>query len=239
MASPGWSTPHAIDSCAGILGAVVPRFDPMLAASRPTRVPPAAWALEPKLDGWRVLVYILGGNVEVRTRLGRLITENVPELADLAGQIGTLCVLDGELVAGVGLPGDFHRLGPRLAGRGDHLVNPRRLTFVAFDVLWLTDAPTIARPYAERRQILLDLDLTGPAWATVASFMEPVADIMEACSSLGLEGLVAKRTDSSYRPGVRCNDWLKIKTDQWRAAHSPRRLEVRTRRAHADRTDLL
>jgi ATP-dependent DNA ligase len=71
----------------------------MLAASRAARVPPAAWALEPKLDGWRALVYVENGRVEVRTRRGRSITEQVPELASLAAAVGRPCVLDGELVA--------------------------------------------------------------------------------------------------------------------------------------------
>jgi len=38
------------------IGPVLPWFEPMLAVSRPARVPDAAWAFEPKLDGWRALV---------------------------------------------------------------------------------------------------------------------------------------------------------------------------------------
>jgi bifunctional non-homologous end joining protein LigD len=47
---------------------------------------------------------------------------------------------------------------------------------------------------------------------------------MEACVSLGLEGMVAKRTDSPYRPGVRSDDWLKLKTADRRAVHAPTRI---------------
>ena len=68
----------------------------MLAANRPARVPPATWALEPKLDGWRALVYVDDGKIEVRTRRGRSITEQVPELAGLAERVDRPCVLDGE-----------------------------------------------------------------------------------------------------------------------------------------------
>jgi bifunctional non-homologous end joining protein LigD len=211
---------------AGILAGVLPRFEPMLAASRPARVPPATWALEPKLDGWRALVYVEGGQVDVRTRRGRSITEQVPELAGLAEHLGRPCVLDGELVAGAGRPWDFYRVAPRLARRRDHLKHLRRLTFVAFDVLWLDDQPTVLLSYVERRQILDRLDVAGPAWATVGSFDEPVDEVMEACSALGLEGMVAKRTDSPYRPGVRSNDWLKVKTADWRAVHAPRRIDA-------------
>ena len=208
-------------------GAVLPRFEPMLAANRPSRVPPATWALEPKLDGWRVLVYVEGGRVEVRTRRGRSITEQVPELAGLAEHVDGPCVLDGELVAGAGRPWDFYRVAPRLALRSDRVTSAGRLTFVAFDVLWLGDGPTTSRPYVERRALLEGLALAGAAWATVGSFDDPIGDVMEACASLGLEGMLAKRSDSPYRPGVRSDDWLKLKTADWRAVHAPRRTDAR------------
>jgi ATP-dependent DNA ligase len=49
---------------------------------------------------------------------------------------------------------------------------------------------------------------------------------MEACVSLGLEGMVAKPADSPYRPGVRSDDWLKLKTADWRAVHAPKRIDA-------------
>ena len=199
----------------------------MLAVSRPARIPDAAWAFEPKLDGWRALVYIDQGRLTVRTRRGRAITEQVPELDGLPAHVGRSCVLDGELVAGSGLPTDFYRLGPRLARRGDHPTNARRLTFVAFDLLWVDDGPTIALPYEERRRQLVDLQLSGPGWATVASLNDPVADVMDACSALSLEGLVAKRLDAPYRPGVRSSAWLKLKTAEWVTVHAPKRIDAR------------
>jgi bifunctional non-homologous end joining protein LigD len=162
----------------------------------------------------------------VRTRRGRAITDQVPELAWVADHARRSCVLDGELVAGAGRPWDFYLGAPRLARRGDRLAGARRLTFVAFDVLWLDDGPMTGLPYAERRRLLKDLDVTGPAWATVGSFDEPVDKVMEACASLGLEGMVAKRTTSHYRPGVRSDDWLKVKTADWLAVHAPRRIDA-------------
>jgi ATP-dependent DNA ligase len=209
------------------LATVLPWFDPMLAVRRPARVPDAAWAFEPKLDGWRALVYVDDGQLTVRTRRGRTITDQVPELDGLPDHLGRRCVLDGELVAGAGLPTDFYQLGPRLARRGDHLSHARRLTFVAFDVLWVDEGPTISLPYEERRRLLVELELSAPGWATVASLNEPLADVMDACSALALEGLVAKRLDAPYRPGVRSAAWLKLKTAQWLDFHAPRRIDAR------------
>jgi bifunctional non-homologous end joining protein LigD len=107
-----------------------------------------------------------------------------------------------------------------LAGRGAG--GRRRATS-----LWLDDASTTALPYAGRRSLLEGLDVTGPAWATVGSFDDPVDEVMEACASLGLEGMVAKRTDSAYQPGVRSDEWLKLKSADWRAVHAPRRIDAK------------
>ena len=57
---------------------------------------------------------------------------------------------------------------------------------------------------------------------------------MEACSSLRLEGMVAKRTDSPYRPALRSDDWLKVKTADWREAQAPRRSEAGVSKVHPD-----
>ena len=84
-----------------------------------------------------------------------------------------------------------------------------------------------ALPYEERRRRLVDLQLSGPGWATVASLNEPVADVMDACSALSLEGLVAKRLDAPYRPGVRSAAWLRLKTAEWVTVHAPKRIDAR------------
>src|SRR4051794_17526705 len=92
----------------------LPRVEPMLA----TNVTPSAaaeWAVEPKLDGWRSMVYLDDG-VTVRTRSGREITTSIPELAPLA-EIGRRLILDGELVADAGRAADFYGVGPRLWSR--------------------------------------------------------------------------------------------------------------------------
>jgi len=127
-------------------------------------------------------------------------------------------------VVGSGQPGDFYRLAGRLARRPDRLGAPS-LTFVIFDVLWHADAATIKLPYRERRRLLEALALGGPGWATVPAFEDDVRALMDACDALHLEGMVAKRVDSPYRPGRRSTDWLKLKTAEWKAVHAPLRHE--------------
>src|SRR5437868_5859172 len=131
-------------------------FAPMLASTQPP-TGGAEWAFEPKLDGWRALVYA-DGAVTVRTRTGRDITEYVDNLQALAA-LGQRFVLDGELVAESGRAGDFYRLGPNLRSS-----SRKDITFVAFDLLVLDDDILCDRPYWERRRALDELELMAPGW---------------------------------------------------------------------------
>ena len=89
----------------------------MLASTGPIAAPAEQWAFEPKLDGWRAMVYV-DGAVTVRTRTGRNVSAALPELKPLADALeGRRAVLDGELVARQGRAWDFYRLGPRLNAR--------------------------------------------------------------------------------------------------------------------------
>ena len=85
------------------------------------------------------------------------------------------------------------------------------------------DRPVIDQPYFRRRAILDALALRGPAWGTVPQLHGTVAEALTACAEHGVEGIVAKRLDSPYRPGERSGDWLKVKTAEWRVAHAERR----------------
>lgn len=183
------------------------------------------WAFEPKLDGWRALVYLDEG-VRVRTRRGSDVSDACPQLAALADAVEGRAVLDGELVVGDGRPESFYALGGRMARRRFAWA-AERLTFAVFDVLVEDGEPVFARPYVERRAILAGLVDTGPAWCVVPAFDDDGGDVFDVCERLGLEGVVAKRLSSPYRPGERSRDWLKAKTPVWRAEHAPRRHERR------------
>lgn len=194
----------------------------MLATSASGRGLPGEWAYEPKLDGWRAMVVVEAGAVRVRTRTGRDVTDSLPELAVLPATLwDRSVVLDGELVAGAGKPEDFYGIAGRMASRRRRLP----LTFVAFDVLFVDGQTICDRPYDERRDTLEQLELKSANWAAVPSFDGEAADVFVACAELGLEGLVAKRVESRYRPGQRSRDWVKLKTTSWRECHAHRRHE--------------
>lgn len=205
----------------------MPRFRPMLASSGAIRGLAEDYAFEPKLDGHRATVAVAGGRVGVRSRNGHDVTAAVPELDSLASALfGRSVVLDGELCAEDGRPADFYRLSGRMAVRRPVTVEQARqrvpVTFVAFDVLWL-DGDVTGEPYTTRRELLESLGLAGPAWCTVSSFPGAGAELYAACTELGLEGLVAKRLDSRYQPGVRSKYWVKAKCADWLERHAPHR----------------
>src|SRR5438105_8644731 len=165
----------------------LPTFAPMLAST----LPPTSggdWAFEPKLDGWRALVYV-DGAVTVRTRTGRDITEHVENLQGLA-KLGRRFVLDGELVAESGRAGDFYRLGPNLRSS-----SRKDITFVAFDLLVLDNDNLCDRPYWERRHALDELKLLGPGWCVIRALVGSPTVLLDACAELDVEGVVAKRVD--------------------------------------------
>ena len=82
----------------------------------------------------------------------------------------------------------------------------------AFDLLHLDGNSTRVLPYLERRSLLEELALDGPAWRTPASVVvERSEDFVARVGELGLEGVIAKRLSSTYLPGRRCTAWVKRK----------------------------
>lgn len=189
---------------------------------QPTFVPPMlltsgalpsgdAWTFEVKWDGCRAQLRYDGRSVSLRTRNGRECATDFPELAEIADVLGKRRVtLDGELVClrPDGRP-DFGRLRHRITGS---TTRRRPAMLQAFDLLHLDGNSTRVLPYAERRSLLEELALDGPAWRTPASLVvERAEDFVARVEELGLEGVVAKRLSSTYLPGRRCTAWVKRK----------------------------
>lgn len=144
---------------------------------------------------------VAGGTVTVRTRTGRVVTEAVPELSGLAGQVGDRsAVLDGELVAHSWHALELYRLGPRMAARRPALRSVVPLTFMAFDVLWL-DGDVTSLAFEERRQLLEGLALTGPAWCTSPSYRGDGPELFAACTRLRPRGLGRQAAERPVLPG--------------------------------------
>jgi bifunctional non-homologous end joining protein LigD len=78
-------------------------------------------------------------------------------------------------------------------------------------VLYLEGRSVMGRPYEERRELLESLELEGPSWQTPRYHRGEGKALVEASAKGGLEGVVAKRLDSTYSPGRRSPHWIKVK----------------------------
>ncbi|SEC30455.1 bifunctional non-homologous end joining protein LigD [Streptomyces sp. 2231.1] len=198
----------------------LPLIPPMLAT--PGRLPPVAqddrWAYETKQDGQRVMVYLPGdGTVLLRARSGEDITGAYPELRPLGAALGgTAAVLDGEVLA-LDERGraDFQLLQNRMGlahapARAARRAAEVPVHLVLFDVPFLGE-PLVRLPYTRRRAHLEELGLTGSHWSTPGAVTGHGAEALAATREHGLEGLVCKRLDSVYEPGVRSRAWIKIR----------------------------
>jgi bifunctional non-homologous end joining protein LigD len=175
------------------------------------------WAYEFKWDGVRTVVYVDGGRVRALSRTDRDTTGSYPELRRLGEALGSLqVVLDGEIVAldENGQP-SFEALQPRMntsePGRVRRLVEAVPVTYMIFDLMHLDGHSALKIPYSQRRELLEDLALAGAHWATPPSWTGGGPAVLKAARDGGLEGVVAKRLDSLYRPGVRDPSWRKVK----------------------------
>ena len=178
------------------------------------------WLYEVKWDGMRLVVSIdeapPGPTVRLTSANGRDATASYPELAGLGAALGVgSAVLDGEVVAfdAAGRP-DFGRLQQRM-----HVTDARQAAdraaavpavLILFDILSLDGHDVTGLPLVERRRLLDSLVAPGAHWQ-VPSVHDDGEALFDAATDRGLEGVVAKRKDSTYRPGSRTRDWVKVK----------------------------
>ena len=186
---------------------------PMLVSAGSLRQDSDKYAFEVKWDGFRALVRASPQRVTITSRNGHDMTGRYPELQALRDAVSTSVLLDGEIVAlGADSKPDFAALWFRSRESADP---GGRLCFMAFDVLRLGEL-LIDRPYRERRRFLEDLSLSGPSWCVPDVHIGEGQALFAATKAIGLEGVVAKRLDSRYQPGVRSRAWIKTKHFQER-----------------------
>ncbi|GGF26549.1 ATP-dependent DNA ligase [Subtercola lobariae] len=179
-----------------------------------------AWAYEMKWDGIRAVAYLDASGVRLLTRNGNDVTAAYPDLLDgLSAAAGSHeLVLDGEIVAldSKGRP-SFSRLQQRMNLQGEAEVK-RALAavavhYLAFDILSLDGQSLLRHSYDERR-VLLEETVRPDARSVVqvpAAFAGDFEAAFAASKTLGLEGVMAKKHESTYTAGRRSRSWIKIK----------------------------
>jgi bifunctional non-homologous end joining protein LigD len=181
-------------------------YRPML-ASLDTRIPHGdGWTFEVKFDGYRALAYLHGGECRLVSRNENDLTGRFPDIAKALVKAvkSPNAVVDGEVC----------RIDP--TGRtsfSELQQGSGPLVYYAFDLLELDGEPLVELPLRERKERLRKLlDRRVRSVALSEGFDDGDA-LYQVAKEQQLEGVVAKRLDSAYKPGRRTRDWLKIKTE--------------------------
>ncbi|MDQ6673182.1 MAG: DNA ligase D [Chloroflexota bacterium] len=194
----------------GARRAPMPRqLSPMLPsiAERPFSNP--NWLFEPKLDGYRVIATLGGGEVQLASRRGLDCSAEFPWLVSaLREQPYPEAIFDGEIVA---LDEHGHPSFQLLQNRGGELRS--HLVYFAFDVLFRDGYDLRGVPLEERKALLASslFPAPGDRVRLVEAFPEHGTTLYAAALENGMEGIVAKRRDSRYEAGKRTDAWLKVK----------------------------
>jgi len=187
-----------------------PPLQPMLSAAQDSIPGGDGWLYEPKWDGFRALVFFDGERIYLQSRDSRPLGRYFPEVeAGLAEVLHGPVILDGELVLMTEHGLAFEALQMRLhpaESRVRKLAVELPAQFVAFDLLAEGDTDLRGRPFEERHQrlrALIPVD-RPPLYRTPATRDRVIAqDWFERFEGAGLDGLIAKRLDGVYQPGVR------------------------------------
>ncbi|MDG4665787.1 ATP-dependent DNA ligase [Mycobacterium sp. 236(2023)] len=168
------------------------------------RLTKGQWAFEGKWDGYRLLVEADHGRLTLRSRRGRDVTGEYPQLEALAADLADHhVILDGEAVA-------LDESGVPSFGEMQNRKRSTRLEFWAFDILFLDGRSLMRAKYSDRRRLLEALaDGGGLIVPDVLDGDGPEA--LEYARSRRWEGVIAKKRDSTYQPGRRSSAWIKDK----------------------------
>jgi bifunctional non-homologous end joining protein LigD len=165
------------------------------------------WQYEVKWDGYRTLAFINKGKVELFSRNNKSFNEKFYPIYDLLKDWKINAVLDGEILVlndkGVSNFGSLQNWRSEADGE---------LVFYVFDILWYEGKNLMELPLYQRQAILNDVLPTDDDRVRLGKvFKASGVDFFDAAERMGLEGIIAKKTDSTYVSDRRSKEWLKIK----------------------------
>lgn len=187
---------------------------PMLAYSIEKPFDSPDYLFEPKWDGIRCISYLGTSRTRLFSRNQKELTQLFPELSNLHRLIsGHNAVLDGEIITLVDNTPSFPTVLMRIRspGQAEILSQQSPAVYIVFDILMWNDENLMPLPLEERKE-LLSKNITESDACVITHFVpEHGIALYEAVKAKRLEGIVAKRRDSSYTPGKRSRSWLKCK----------------------------
>jgi len=179
---------------------------PMLATLVDTPAEGEQWLYEIKWDGYRSVALCDHQAVSLVSRNNKSFSEKFYPVAEALRALDYHAVLDGEIVVlkedGIS---DFGALQNwRSEADGD-------LVYYVFDLLWMNGSSLMDLPITRRKELLKKILPEEGIIRESESFHVSAAALLDAAGKIGLEGIIAKKADSTYQPGERGGNWLKIK----------------------------
>ena len=182
---------------------------PMLASLTDEAFDNPEWIYEVKWDGYRALAYLYKGKADLRSRNNNDFNKKFYPVHAALKEWPIRAVIDGEIVV-------VNEKGLSEFGTLQNWTNESdgELVFYVFDILWLDGIELIEMPLTKRREILAKLTPFNSLIRLSESFDTSGTEFFSVAKKLGLEGIIAKKADSTYIPDSRTKLWLKIKTEQ-------------------------
>jgi DNA ligase D-like protein (predicted ligase)/DNA ligase D-like protein (predicted 3'-phosphoesterase) len=189
------------------------QYKPMLAKASSTPFSKEEWIYEIKWDGFRALAYV-NEKLKLLSRNQKEIEKKFPELQELLN-LTQNAVLDGEIVIIKNGKTDFHSLLKRNQTNKTTEIKIQAkkspASYMIFDILEKNGKNLTDLPLIERKKILKKTVKEGNH-VFLSDFIEQKGEeYYKIAIEKGLEGIIAKKKNSTYEPGIRSNNWLKIK----------------------------
>ncbi|NII82395.1 DNA ligase D [Pedobacter sp. SG908] len=183
---------------------------PMLATLVDEPFDDANWQYEVKWDGYRALAFINKGKVDLLSRNNKSFNEKFYPIYDLLLGWKINAVFDGEILVlnnkGISNFGSLQNWRSEADGE---------LVFYVFDILWYEGKNVMGLPLYQRQAILNEvLPINDDQVRLGKVFKASGVDFFDAAERMGLEGIIAKKIDSTYTPSYRSKEWLKIKVQK-------------------------
>jgi bifunctional non-homologous end joining protein LigD len=185
------------------------KIEPMLATLVDKPIDDNRWLYEIKWDGYRAVAFMNKNELELKSRNNKSFNEKFYPVYAALKKWNINAVVDGEVVVvkenGMA---DFGALQNwRSEADGE-------LLYYVFDILWYDGYDVKELPLTERRAILKKIAPENSLIQVSKDFDTSGTDFLAAAKKMGLEGIMAKKKDSTYEIGRRTGNWLKIKSNR-------------------------
>ena len=189
---------------------ILKNIKPMLATLVDTPFDDENWQYEVKWDGYRALAFVNNGEVNLASRNNKSFNEKFYPIYELLKSWKINAAVDGEILVlnekGISNFGALQNWRSEADGE---------LIFYVFDILWYDGKNLMHLPLYQRQAILKQVLPENDDRVRISKvFNTSGIDFFDAASRMGLEGIMAKKSDSVYNADKRSKDWLKIKVSK-------------------------